>query len=115
VAEAVDGGLIASDLGPDQLERDSGVDFLTDDFVDATHAAAAQFLDDLVAAGEGRARLERVWRVGRRARGGVAGFVSGLEVGSAPGAKRLRVRGRNPARGALHHVHSFGNVGVRPL
>jgi hypothetical protein len=35
---------------PNQLERHVGVDFLVDDLVDAPHAAAAQFLGDLVAA-----------------------------------------------------------------
>jgi len=35
---------------PNQLERHVGVDFLVDDLVGAPHAAAAQFLDDPVAA-----------------------------------------------------------------
>ena len=52
VVEALDRLPVRGDLGLDELERDLLVELLVDDLVDPAHAAVAQLLDDLVAAGE---------------------------------------------------------------
>src|SRR4030042_1907381 len=52
--EALDGLLIRSDVGIEELEGEFFPDLGVEDFVDAAHAALAQLFDDLVAAGENR-------------------------------------------------------------
>ena len=56
VVEPFDRLLVGGDLRPDELEGDFLIELLVENPVDLAHAAVAQFLDDLVAAGEGRAR-----------------------------------------------------------
>ena len=55
VREALDGLLVQGDLGPQELEGDLLLDIRVEDLIDPAHAAVAQLLDDLVAAGEGGA------------------------------------------------------------
>jgi hypothetical protein len=56
VREPLDGFFIEERFGPDELQGDFLADLGIVDFVNPAHAAMAQFFDDLVAAGEGRAR-----------------------------------------------------------
>ncbi len=58
VAEPLDAGLIASDLGTDQLEGELLPHLGIEDLVDAAHAALTEILDHLVASGECRAGLQ---------------------------------------------------------
>src|SRR5512143_2189669 len=91
VREALDGLTVQGDLGPQQFEGDLLLDVGVEDLVDPTHAAVAEFLDDLVAAGEGRSggqlmgrRLESLSNYGRM-------LLRRRELRAAPPAKALRV------------------------
>ena len=53
VPEPLDRLLVRGDLGFDELEGDLFFDLGVEDLVDPAHPALAEFLDDLVAAGEG--------------------------------------------------------------
>ena len=70
--EPLHGGRVEAELRPDDLESHHFLELLVKGFVNRTHAALAQLLDDLVAPGEDRAPVQLVEsgdqgrRIGRR-------------------------------------------------
>jgi hypothetical protein len=103
-AEAFDRPFVGRDLGVEQLEGQLFADLGVVDLVDAAHAALAQVLDDLVAAGEGLAGGKLARERGRHDRGrGLAG-AGHLRAAAAAEAGLRRIFG--VAAGTTHrHQH----------
>ena len=101
VPEALDRLGVGGDLGLEELEGDLLPDLGVEDLVDAAHAALAQLLDDLVAAGEGRpGRQLADGRAQGFGRGRRAAF--GAERGGAPAAETRAGRIVETATRTLH-------------
>src|SRR5512140_951467 len=124
VAEALDDLGDGGDLGLEELESDDLADLAVVSFVDGAHAALADLLDDLEAAGEGRApiealrgRLERGRpRRKRLARAGKLAAAAAAETGPfgivVQAARALHGMSRLSIK---NQVHSSGPLYIKPV